>query len=152
MPLKYESPEFSEELKKRTNANQEYREKAKGVNLKILNIVKDISFATFSSYSNGELVERKHVPSNEVEELRKKADYVVEIPTYELSVDVATGRKSLESLFMSRQLKVEGSIFKALQYRGALEKAEKIAAQLANESTIPSKDDFIKMLHERGLL
>jgi predicted lipid carrier protein YhbT len=152
MPLQYESPEFSEELKKRVNEDKEFHDKAKGVNLKILIIIKDIPLATFSNYSSGELVERKHIPPNEVEELRKKVDYVVEIPTYELSVDVATGRKSLETLFLSRQLKLEGSIFKALQYRDAIEKVGKITAQLVSESTIPSKEDFAKMLRELKLL
>ena len=152
MPLKYESAEFSEELRKRTNANSEYREKAKGMSWKTLIIAKDIPFATYSSYSDGELTERKHVRATEIEELRKKVDFVVEIPTYELSIDVATGKKSLESLFLGRQVKVEGSIFKALQYRDAVERAGKVTATLAAESEILSKDDFVKMLRERELL
>ena len=152
MALKYESAEFSEELRKRANANSEYREKAKGMNWKTLIITKDIPFATYSSYSDGELTERKHVRATEIEELRKKVDFVVEIPTYELSIDVATGKKSLESLFLVRQVKVEGSIFKALQYRDAVERAGKVAATLAAESEILSKDDFVKMLRERELL
>jgi len=47
---------------------------------------------------------------------------------------------------------VEGSIFKALQYRDAVERAGKVAATLAAESEILSKDDFVKMLRERELL
>jgi predicted lipid carrier protein YhbT len=152
MPLIYESPEYAEELKKRINESSEYRERAKGVNLKTLFIVKDIPFATYSSYVNGELIERKHVPSTEIEETKKKADFVIEIPTYELSIEMAAGKKSLESLFFGRAIKVEGSIFKALQYRGALEAASKITATLTNESVVPSKEDFIKMLRERKLL
>jgi predicted lipid carrier protein YhbT len=152
MSLVYESPEYAEELKKRINGSSEYREKARGVNLKTLFIVKDVPFATFSSYVDGELVERKHVKSTEIEETRKTADFVIEIPTYELSIEMAAGKKSLESLFFSRAIKVEGSIFKALQYRGALEAASNITATLTNESVIPSKEDFVKMLRERGLL
>jgi predicted lipid carrier protein YhbT len=152
MPLIYESPEYVEELNRRINGSSEYREKAKGVSWKILFIVIDIPFATFSSYADGELIERKHVPPNEIEETKKQSDFTVEIPTYELSIEVATGKKSLESLFLSRGIKVEGSIFKALQYRGALEAANEITATLTNESTIPSKEDFMKMLREHGLL
>jgi hypothetical protein len=58
----------------------------------------------------------------------------------------------LEALFMSGTLKVEGSVFKALRYRGAIELAGKVTAQLTNESSIPSKEDFVKMLSEQGLL
>lgn len=152
MSLKYESPEFAEELKKRINSNQEYRQKAKGMNWKILTIVKDIPFATLSTYADGELVERKHIRASEIEEYRKKADFTVEVPSYDLSIEMATGKKSMETLFMSRMIKVEGSIFKALQYRGALEVSTKITAELANASSIPSKEDFTRMLHELGLL
>jgi putative sterol carrier protein len=152
MSLVYESPEYVEELKRRINGSSEYREKAKGVNWKTLFIVKDIPFATYSSYADGELIERKNIPSNEIEETKKKADFTVEIPTYELSIEVATGKKSLESLFLSRMIKIEGSIFKGLMYRGALEVATKITATLANESTISSKEDFMKMLREHKLL
>ena len=152
MSLKYESPEFSEELKKRTNANSAYREKAKGMSWKILTIVKDIPFAVYSSYADGELVERSHIPASQVEECRKKADFTIEVPTYDLSIEMATGKKSLESLFMGRMIKLEGSIFKALQYRGALEAFGKITAELANASVIPSKEEFMAMLKERGLL
>ena len=152
MLLRYESQEFSEELKKRMNSNREYREKAKGMTWKTLFIVEDIRFAVYSDYLDGELVERKHVSSSQIEEYRKKADFVVGIPTYELSVEVAAGRKSLETLFMSETLKLEGSIFKALQYRGAIELAGKITAQLTNESSIPSKEDFVKVFSEQGLL
>jgi putative sterol carrier protein len=152
MQLVYESPHYAEELKRRINASSEYREKAKGVNLKTLFIVKDIPFATYSSYADGELVDRRHVSPSEIEETKKQSDFVVEISTYELSIEVATGKKSLESLFLSREMKVEGSIFKALQYRGALEAASKITAALANESVVPSKEDFVKILRERKLL
>lgn len=119
---------------------------------KTLFIVEDLHFAVYSDYLDGELVERKHVPSSQIEEYRKKADFVVEIPTYELSVEIAAGRKSLETMFMSRTLKVKGSVFKALQYRGAIEIAGKITADLTNESSMPSKEDFVKMLSEQGLL
>ena len=152
MPLEYESLDFSEELKRRINANKEYREKAKDMSLKILMIVNDVSFATYSSYVGGELVERKHVPQREVEEYRKKADFIVGIPTFALSVEMARGRESLESLFLSGTLKVEGSIFKALQYRDALESLGKMTAALVNESSIPSKEEFVRMLRERELL
>lgn len=152
MPLTYESSDFSEELKRRINANSEYREKAKGVNWKTLFIVKDVPFATYSSYMDGELIERKHVPPSGIEETRKKVDFIVEIPTYDLSIETAIGKKSLESLFLSRMLKLEGSIFKALKYRSAIEVASKITAELVKESVIPSKEDFTKMLKERGLL
>ncbi len=152
MLLRYESQEFSEELKKRMNSNKEYREKAKGMTWKTLFIVEDIRFAVYSDYLDGELVERKHVSSTQIEEYRKKADFVAGIPTYELSVEIAAGRKSLETLFMSGTLKLEGSIFKALQYRGAIELAGKITAQLTNESSIPSKEDFVKVFSEQGLL
>lgn len=151
MSLRYESPEFVEELKKRINSNQEYRQKAKGMNWKILIIVNDIPFATYSSYANGELVERKHIRASEIEEYRKKADFTVEVPTYDLSIEMATGKKSLESLFMGRMIKLEGSIFKALQYRNAMEASGKITAELANASIIPSKEEFMKMLNELGL-
>jgi len=134
------------------NSNKEYREKAKGMTWKTLFIVEDIRFAVYSDYLDGELVERKHVSSSQIEEYRKKADFVVGIPTYELSVEIAAGRKSLETLFMSGTLKLEGSIFKALQYRGAIELAGKITAQLTNESSIPSKEDFVKVFSEQGLL
>jgi putative sterol carrier protein len=152
MSLRYESPEFVEELKKRINSSQEYREKAKGMNWKILIIVKDIPFATLSTYADGEMIERKHIRSSEIEEYRKKADFTVEVPSYDLSIEMATGKKSMEALFMSRMIKVEGSIFKALQYRGALEVSTKITAELANVSSIPSKEEFTAMLKERGLL
>ncbi|MDH5483200.1 MAG: SCP2 sterol-binding domain-containing protein [Candidatus Bathyarchaeota archaeon] len=152
MSLKYESLKFSEELRKRINANKEYREKSKGVNWKTLFVVKDVPFAIISTYVDGEFVERKHVPASEIEETRKKVDFTVEIPTYDLSIEVATGRKSLESLFLSRMLKLEGSIFKAMQYRGAIEAAGKIAAEFVSKSAIPSKEDFMKMLKDRGLL
>jgi putative sterol carrier protein len=152
MTLTYESSEFSEELKKRINASSEYREKAKGVNWKTLFIVKDVPFATYSSYADGEVIERKHIPQREIEETRKNVDFIVEIPTYDLSIEVATGKKSLESLFFSKMLKLEGSIFKALKYRGAIELASKITAELVKEAIIPSKEDFTKMLKECGLL
>jgi hypothetical protein len=152
MPLTYESQEFSEELKRRMNLNTEYRERAKGMTWKILFMVEDIRFAVYSDYLSGELVERKPVPSSEIEEYRKKADFVVRIPNYELSVEIAAGRKPLETLFLSGTLKLEGSVFKALQYRGAMELAAKITAQLTNESTVPSRADFVKMLGERGLV
>jgi hypothetical protein len=152
MSLRYESPEFSEELRKRTNSNEEYRKKAKGVNWKTLIVVKDLPFATYSAYADGEMVERRHIPAGEIENTMKLADFAVEIPTYELSVEVAAGKKALESLFMSGMIKVHGSIFKALQYRGALEISGKIAAALASESSIPSKEEFAKMLREHGLL
>ena len=134
------------------NSNKECREKAKAMTWKTLFIVEDIRFAVYSDYLDGELVERKHVSSSQIEEYRKKADFVVGIPTYELSVEIAAGRKSLETLFMSGTLKLEGSIFKALQYRGAIELAGKITAQLTNESSIPSKEDFVKVFSEQGLL
>jgi predicted lipid carrier protein YhbT len=152
MSLTYESSEFVEELKKRVNTNSVYREKAKGINWKILVIVRDIPFATYSSYSDGELIERRHIPSIEIEEHRKKADFIVEVPTYDLSVEMATGKKSLESLFMGRLIKLEGSIFKALQYRDAMEASAKILAELASVSSIPSKEELMKMLREHELL
>jgi putative sterol carrier protein len=152
MPLKYESPEFEEELKKRINTNIEYRERAKGVNWKILTIVDDVSFATYSNYEDGELIERKHISPSETAEIRKEADFVVETPTYDLSIEIATGKKSLESAFMNGMVRLEGSIFKALQYREALEMSQKIEADLVNESTIPSKEEFVETLKQRGLL
>lgn len=152
MSFKYESPEFSDELKKRINANVEYREKAKGMNWKTLVIVKELPFATFSKFENGEFIERKHVPSSEIEEHRKISDFVVEIPTYELSVEVVTGRKSLESLYFNKIVKLDGSLFKALQYRGVMEMVSKITAELVKDSVIPSKEEFAEMLRKRGLL
>ena len=152
MPLRYESPEFNEELKIRVNANSEYREKAKGMNWKTLITVKDVPFSTYSSYSDGELVERKHVAPNELEESRKKADFKIEIPTYDLSTEIASGRKSIEKLFLSVAVKLEGAIFKALQYRAAAELVAKTTADLTNESAIPSKEEFTKMLRKQGLL
>jgi len=152
MSLIYESPEFVEELKRRINSNSEYREKAKGMNWETLIIVKDVSFAVYSSYSDGELVERKHILPSEVEDCRRKADFVVEIPTYELSIEMFSGRKSLETLFMTGMIKVDGSIFKAMHYRDALGVSGRITAELVNESVIPSKDEFVRMLRERGLL
>jgi putative sterol carrier protein len=152
MSLTYESPEFSEELKKKANSNPEYRQKAKGMNWKTLIIVTDIPFATLANYQDGEIVERKHIPAAQIAEARKNADFIVEVPTYELSIEMAQGKKSLESLFMSRAIKVDGSIFKALQYRGALEAYAKITTELTSASTIPSKEDFVKALRERGLL
>jgi hypothetical protein len=152
MSLQYESPEFSEELKKRLNANATYREKAKGMSWKILMIVKDVPFAVSSTYADGELVERKHIPSSEIEEQRKKGDFTIEIPTFDLSIEMAMGKKSLESLFMGRMIKLDGSIFKALKYRDAMELTAKTTAELANASVIQSKEEFTKMLRERGLL
>ncbi len=152
MAFDYESPEFSDELQRKLNSDKEFREKAKGMSWKTLFIVKDVPFATYSSYVDGELVERKHVFSSEIDETRKKADFTVEIPTFDLSVDVATGRKSLESLFLSRQIKLEGSIFKALQCRGAIERGGKITTALVNESNVPSKEAFINILRKSKLL
>jgi hypothetical protein len=152
MPLRYESQEFSEELKKRMNSNKEYREKTRGITWKTLFIVEDMRFAVYSDYLDGELVERKHVPPRQIDEYKKKADFVVGIPTYELSVEITAGGKSLETVFMNRTLKLEGSVFKALQCRGAIELAGRITAQLTNESSIPSKEDFVKVLSEQGLL
>jgi len=152
MSFKYESPEFSDALKRRINANEEYREKAKGMNWKTLVIVKELPFATFSRFENGELIERKHVPSGEIEEYRKTSDFIVEIPTYELSIEAVTGRKSLESLYFNKIVKLDGSLFKALQHRGAMEVVNKITAELVNNSIIPSKEEFVEMLHKRGLL
>lgn len=151
MPLEYESREFSDELKRRINADKNYREKAHGMNWATLFIIDDVHSAIYSNYVNGELVDRKHVPSNQTEEYRKKADFVVEIPTYDLSVKMAAGKKSLESMFLSGKLKVDGSIFKALQYRDAIERATEITAKLANESAIPSREDYAKMLKKLGL-
>jgi hypothetical protein len=152
MSLTYESPEFSEELKKRLNANPTYREKAKGMSWKILMIVKDIPFAIFSAYADGELVERKHIPSAEIEDERKNADFIIEMPTYDLSIEMAAGKKSLEALLMSRTIKLDGSIFKVLKYREAMELTAKVTTELTNASTIPSKEEFANMLHARGLL
>lgn len=151
MALEYESREFSDELKRRINADKNYREKAHGMNWATLFIVDDVHSVIYSNYVNGELADRKQISLNEVEEYRKKADFVVEIPTYDLSVEMATGKKSLESMFLSGKLKVDGSIFKALQYRDAIERATEITADLANESTIPSKEDFTKTLKKLGL-
>jgi putative sterol carrier protein len=152
MILNYESPEFSEELRKRTNADTEFRQKAKGTNWKILTVVRDVPFASLSSFSNGELVDRKHVPAVEIEALRKNVDFTVEIPTYELSIDMAKGKESLQALFMSGKIKLDGSIFKALQYREPLERFAKMTSDLTKESVVPSKEDFVKMLRDRGLL
>jgi len=152
MPLQYESQEFSEELKKRLNANTEYREKAKNMTWKILIIAADVPFATISSYVDGELVERKHVPAAEIEAHKRHADFTVEIPTFELSVEMAIGKHSLESLFMSGKLKVDGSIFKAMRYRDALGLMGNILRELTNESIIPSKEELMQTLQQRGLL
>lgn len=152
MPITYESREFSEELKKRVNANTEFREKAKGVTWKIMTIVADIPFATLSSHVDGELVERRHVPSAEIEAYKKQSGFIVEIPTYELSVEMAAGKHSLESLFMSGKLKVEGSIFKAMKYRDALGIVGKITTELTDQSIIPTKEEFMQTLRQRELL
>ncbi|MBS7632435.1 hypothetical protein KEJ15_02270 [Candidatus Bathyarchaeota archaeon] len=150
--MQYESAEFSEELKKRINNSKELKEKIDHTNLKTLIIVKDIPFATFANFAEGVLAERNHIPPNQIEEYRKKADFTIEIPTYELSVDVASGKKSLESLYIGGMLKMEGSIFKALQYRDVFAVVAKITADLVNQSTVLSKEDFAKMLQKRGLL
>ncbi len=151
MPLEYESQEFSDELKKRINTDKDYREKAHGMNWAILSFIDDVPFATYSNYVNGELTDRKHILPGEAEEYKKKVDFFVEIPTYALSVEIAIGKKSLESMFLGGNLKVEGSIFKALQYRDAIERVAKITAELANESVIPSREDFAKTLKKLGL-
>ncbi len=150
VPFEYESREFSYELKRRINADKDYREKARGMNWATLFIIDDVPLATYSNYVNGELTDRKHILPSETEEYKKKVDFVVEIPTYDLSVEMATGKKSLESMFLSGKLKVDGSIFKALQYRDAIERVAKITAELANESVIPSREDFAKMLKKLG--
>ena len=150
MTLEYESREFSEELKKRVNTDKDYREKAKGMNWKTMIVIADLPFATYSEYVNGELEQRKYVPPDETEEYKKKVDFFVEIPTYDLSVEMATGKQSLESMFLSGKLKVEGSIFKALQFRDAIDRVTKITAKLASESVIPSKEDFARALKKRG--
>ncbi|MEM4704785.1 MAG: SCP2 sterol-binding domain-containing protein [Candidatus Bathyarchaeia archaeon] len=152
MTLRYESEEFSEELKKRLNASSEFREKAKGMSWKILTVVSDIPFAIFSTYADGMLVERKHVPAAEIQAYREQADFIVEVPTYELSIEMATGKQSLATLFLSGKIKVEGSIFKAMKYQGAMEEMSKITAALANESVLPSKEEFTQTLRQRGLL
>ena len=152
MPLEYESREFSEELRKRINTDKDYREKAKGMNWKTLIVITDVPSAVYSDYVNGELRAREHVPPSEVEEYKKKVDFFVEIPTYDLSVEMATGRKSLESMFLSGKLKVEGSIFKALQFRDAIDRVAKITEKLANESTIPPKEDFERALKKNRSL
>lgn len=151
MPLKYESTEFADELKKRININKEYREKAKGMTWTTLFVVKDIRFATYSSYVDGELKERKHIAPDKIDECKKNVDFAVEIPTYDLSISIAIRKESMENLFLSGKIGVEGSIFKALQYRDAIEIAARITADLANETTIPSKDAFVKTLSGRDL-
>ncbi|MEM2118981.1 MAG: SCP2 sterol-binding domain-containing protein, partial [Candidatus Bathyarchaeia archaeon] len=75
-----------------------------------------------------------------------------EVPTYELSIEMATGKQSLATLFLSGKIKVEGSIFKAMKYQGAMEEMSKITAALANESVLPSKEEFTQTLRQRGLL
>jgi hypothetical protein len=73
MPLRYESQEFSEELKKRMNSNRDYREKARGMTWKTLCIAEGMRFAVYSDYLDGGLVERKHVLPSQIEEYKKKA-------------------------------------------------------------------------------
>ncbi len=119
------------------------------MNWKTLFIVKDVRFVTYSSYADWELVERKRVAPS-VEEHRKKADFVVEIPTYELSVEMAAGKKIQGVIIHEWKVEVGRFYFKALQYRDAIGSSTNVIAQLTNESTVLSKEEFIKMLRDAG--
>jgi hypothetical protein len=149
MVLKYESKEFSDALVERLNTDYELREKAKGMNLKTLVVVDDVAFAVYTHYENGKVVERRHLSLIEAEAIRKDMDFVMGVPTYDLSVAAASGKESFETLFMNRKVKLEGSILKALPHLGAMKVVAKITAQLVSESVVPPKDEFVQMLgHE----
>ena len=79
-------------------------------------------------------------------------DFVMEIPTYELSVAAASGKESFESLFMNRKVKLEGSILKALPYLNAMRIVAKITAHLVSECAVPSQDEFRRMVDDEGFL
>jgi len=152
MILKYESKEFSKELMERLNGDEEFRDKARGMNLKTLVVVDDVPFAVYTRYENGEVAERRHLSTTETEVMRKSMDFVMEIPTYELSVAAASGKESFETLFMNRKVKLEGSILKALPYLNAMRVVAKITAQLVSQSVVPSRDQFQQMVKDEGLL
>lgn len=152
MIMKYESKEFSRELVERLNADAEFRDKAKGMNLRTLVVIDDVAFAVYTRYEDGEVVERRHLRLAEADAMRKNMDFVMEIPTYELSVAAASGKESFESLFMNRKVKLEGSILKALPYLNAMRIVAKITAHLVSECAVPSQDEFRRMVDDEGFL
>jgi len=146
------SPEWTEELKKRTNSDEKYLAAAKGYTTSILMIVRDVPMASYTKYDDGKIVEQAPVPASQIEEYRNRAEFLLEFPTYDLFINYLSGEEDITKLTMSGRARFSGPIPRMLKFRTAITRAGEIMAGLMKETMVLTKDEIQVALKELGML
>lgn len=152
MPLIFGSPEWTEELRKRTNSDEKYLAAAKGYTTSMLLIVRDVPMASYTRYEDGKIVEEVAVPAGEIEEYKKKSEFSLDFPTYDLFISYLQGKEDVTRLVMGGRVKFTGPIPKIMRYSAATTRAGEIVKELMKETTVPKKEEIQAALKELGLL
>lgn len=146
------SPEWTEEYKKRVNSDEKYLAAAKGYTTSMLIIVRDVPLATYTRYEDGKIVEQTPVPAGEIEEYKKKAEFSLDFPTYDLFISYLQGKEDATGLVMSGRVKFSGPIPKIMRYNAATTRAGEILKELMEKTTVPTKEEVQAALKELRLL
>jgi len=152
LPLVFGSPEWTEKYKKRVNSDEKYLAVAKGYTTTMLMIVRDVPFATYTRYEDGKIVEQAGVPTGEIEEYKKKSEFSLDFPTYDLFISYLQGKEDITKLVMSGRVKLGGPIPKIMRYNAATTRLGEIVKEFMKETTIPTKKEVQAALKELGLL
>ena len=152
MSLIFGSPEWSEELRKRINSDEKYLAAAKGYTTSMLMIVRDVPLATYTRYEDGKAVEEVAVPAGKIEEYKKKSEFSLDFPTYDLFISYLQGKEDVTRLVMSGRVKFTGPIPKIMRYSKATTRTGEIMKGLMKETTVPTKEEVQAALKELGLL
>ena len=146
------SPEWTEELKKRTNSDEKYLAAAKGYTATTLMIVRDVPMASYTRYDDGKIVEQTPVPASQIEEYRNRVEFLLEFPTYDLFISYLSGEADITRLTMSGRVRFSGPIPRMLKFRAATTRAGEIMAELMKETTVPTKEEIQAALKGLGML
>jgi len=152
MSWTFGSPEWSEELKKRTNSDEKYLSAAKGYTTSMLMIVRDVPMATYTRYEDGKTVEQVAVPASKIDEYKAKSEFSLDFPTYDLFVSYLQGKEDVTRLVMSGRAKFTGPIPKIMRFSAATTRAGEIVKELMTKTKIPKKEEIQAALKKQGLL
>jgi len=150
--LIFGSPEWTEKYKKRINSDEKYLSAAKGYTTSMLMIVRDIPMATHTRYEDGKIVEQVAVSASQIEEYKKKSEFSLDFPTYDLFISYLQGKEDVTRLVMGGRVKFTGPIPKIMRYSAATTRTGEIIKELMKETTVPKKEEVQAALKELGLL
>lgn len=124
--VEYFTTDYYNALADALNGNEEFQEKAKGLQTSLVQVAKDRGKAVKFTIDDGSVTAEEVDPEAEGE-FRL-------IASYDDWAKVVKGEEKVDKLVMMGKMKVEGSMAKLLQHRNTLEFLTKVGQELSPET------------------